>query len=447
MQIIGGNCIYLQNLNTTLMKLISFAKAAAMAMIVTMFTVGCEKPDNGPVASEDTLTNFFVYDGYSFDIRSAVQYDKSDNSVELWLSPISGLTKSKEIKEGGDYVVLNTHKSYLGDRDRFSAAQSKESYISFCEQTFAYGNSGTAYIEVQFSNDSLLVSFLAEKLYTKADDKPLSMLSGEYKGTFTVEKDKQYANDWGFDREHAAIAKAVVTTREDGGNSTITLFEANGKEGIRIELPHSCIGKEYRITASEYPEEIKLYAGKSRFALKGAAGTIKTSVNETETTVSISLSKDGRQLRAEYSGAYESESVKTNRFIFDYEGESPYEGEKEIVKLMVEDKGGVLKLFFSPSEGYTMSEANSTHMPILTIPSSVVNAGKKTFKELTDWEFAYDVMQSWPYTDEYRPHPADTDWIEINREGNVYEIEFVLTSQGTGSYTGTIDVYYKGEAR
>ena len=429
------------------MKLISFAKVAAVAIIGTMFTFGCEKPGNGPVTSEDTLTNFFVYDGYSFDIRSAVHYDKSDNTVEIWLSPISGLTKSKEIKDGGDYVVLNTHKSYLGDRDRFSAAQSKESYISFCEQTFAYGNSGTAYIEVQFSNDSLLVSFLADKLYTKADNKPLSMLSGEYKGTFTVEKDKPYANDWGFDREHAAIAKAVLTTREDGGNSTITLFEANDKEGIRIELPHRCIGKEYRITASEYPEEIKLYAGKNRFELKGAAGRIKTSVIENEATVSISLNKDGRQLRAEYSGAYESESVKTNRFIFDYQGESPYEGEKEIVKLMAEDKGGVLKLFFSPSEGYTMSEANSTHMPILTIPSSVVNAGKKTFKELTDWEFAYDVMQSWPYTDEYKPHPADTDWIEINRAGNVYEIEFVLTSQGTGSYTGTIDVYYKGEAK
>lgn len=428
------------------MKLISFAKVAAAAILGTMLISGCEKPDNGPI-SEAPRTNYFVYNGYSFDINSAVQYDKGDNSVEVWLSPISGLTTSKEIKAGGDYVVFNTHKSFLGDRDRFNSQTSKESYICFGEQKFAYGDQGTAYIEVTMTNDSLKVNFLAEVLQTKNSPVPAAMLSGSFAGTYTVEPDKPYANDWGFDREHAAIAKAVVTTREDGGNSTITLFEANDKEGIRIELPHSSIGKEYRITASEYPEEIKLYAGKSRFALKGAAGTIKTSVNETETTVSISLSKDGRQLRAEYSGAYESESVKTNRFIFDYEGESPYEGKKEIVKLMAEDKGGVLKLFFSPSEGYTMAEANSTHMPILTIPSSVVNAGKKAFNELTDWEFAYDVMQSWPYTDEYRPHPADTDWIEINREGNVYEIEFVITSQGTGSYTGTIDVYYKGEAR
>lgn len=430
------------------MKLISFAKAAALATLVTMFTVGCEKPDNGPVGSEDTLTNFFVYDGYSFDIRSAVQYDKNDNSVELWLSPISGLTKSKEIKDGGDYVVLNTHKSYLGDRDRFSAAQSKESYISFCEQTFAYGNSGTAYIEVQFSNDSLLVSFLAEKLYTKADNKPLSMLSGEYKGTFTVEKDKPYANEWGFDREHAAIAKAVVTTREDGGNSTITLFEANGKEGIRIELPHSCIGKEYHITASEYPEEIKLYTGKNRFALKGAAGTIKTSVNETETTVSIALNQDGRQLRAEYSGAYESEIVKTNRFVYEYVSyDTKVETRNNIVELLVEKSGDKLKIGFSPSDGYSFPSANYTHMPILTIPASIINTGKKNFNQLTGWEFLYDIMQVWPYENDEKPHPADTDWIYINHNDDVYEIEFVLTSQGTLSKPCSIDVYYNGEAR
>ena len=430
------------------MKLISFAKVAAAAILGTMLISGCEKPDNGPI-SEAPRTNYFVYDGYSFDINSAVQYDKGDNSVEVWLSPISGLTTSKDIKAGGDYVVFNTHKSFLGDRDRFNSQTSKESYICFGEQKFAYGNEGTAYIEIQMRNDSLLVAFLAKRLYTKAEDKPkpMSMLSGEYKGTYIVETDKPYKNDWGFDREHTAIAKTILTTREDGGNSSITLLESDGREGIRIELPHSSIGKEYLLTSSSTPDEIKLNTSKNRFILKGAAGTIKTSVNETTATVSISLVKDGRTLRAEYSGAYETETVKLNRFIFDYEGESPYEGNHEIVKLMVEDKGGVLKLFFSPSEGYNIAGANSTHMPIMTLPSSVINAGTKAFNELTDWEFAYDVMQVWPFVDEYRPHPAETDWIEVNREGNVYEIEFVLTSQGTGSQTSTIDVYYQGEAR
>ena len=426
------------------MKLISFAKVAAAAILGTMLISGCEKPDNGPV-SEAPRTNYFVYDGYSFDINSAVQYDKGDNSVEVWLSPVSGLTTSKEIKAGGDYVVFNTHKSFLGDRDRFNSQTSKESYICFGEQKFAYGDQGTAYIEVTMTNDSLKVNFMAEVLLTKNSPVPAAMLSGSYAGTYTVEPDKTYANDWGFDREHTAIAKTILTTREDGGNSSITLFEADGREGIRIELPHSSIGKEYLLTSSSTPDEIKLYAGGSRFILKGAAGTIKTSVNEDVATVSISLVKDGRTLRAEYAGAYGKETVKLNRFIFNYEGESPYEGNHEIVKLMVEDKGGVLKLFFSPSEGYKLEDnINYTHMPILTIPTDIVNEGKKLFKDIQGWSFMYDMMQVGPYESDFKPYPADEDWIEVNFAGGKYEVEVILSANAEGLAGSNIDLYYKG---
>ena len=427
------------------MKLLSFAKAAAMAILGTMLISGCEKPDNGPVSSEEPKTNYFIYNGYEFEINSAVQYDKGDNSVEVWLSPISGLTTSKEIKAGGDYVVFNTHRSYLGGRDRFSADASKDSYICFGEQKFAYGDQGTAYIDVAMPKDSLKVNFLAQVLQTKNSPVPAAMLSGSYAGTYTVEKEQPYANDWGFDREHAAIEKAVYTTREDEGDFSITLYEANGTEAIRIEMPEDEFGDEILLS---FPQTtLKLYIRGIEFSLQGAAGTIKTSVDEDAATVSISLVKDGRILRAEYSGAYETETVKLNRFKFYYEGESPYEGNHKIEKLMVEDNDDVLKLFFSPSEGYTISNANSTHMPILTIPTSIINAGKKTFMELEGWEFAYDVMQSWPYDNEYKPHPLYSDWIEINRDGMEYEVEFILTGQATGMNTSTIDVYYKGEAR
>lgn len=429
------------------MKLISFAKVAAAAILGTMLISGCEKPDNGPI-SEAPRTNYFVYDGYSFDINSAVQYDKGDSSVEVWLSPISGLTTSKEIKAGGDYVVFNTHKSFLGDRDRFINQTSKESYICFGEQKFAYGDEGTAYIEVTMTNDSLKVNFLAQILQTKNSSVPAAMLSGSFAGTYTVENDKPYENDWGFDREHAAIAKAIVTTREDRGNSSITLLESDGREGIRIELPHSSIGKEYLLTSSSTPDEIKLYTSKNRFILKGAAGTIKTSVKENVATVSISLVKDGSQLRAEYSGAYDTKTVKENRFIYTYEGDSGYEGKQYIVKLMVSDNGSVLKMYFSPAEDYSITDhINKTHMPILTVPSSIVNDGRKAFTDLENWEFGYDMMEVWPYQDEYRPHPEAKDWIEINRKDNVYEVEFILSSIGEGLYKSTMDLYYKGEAR
>ena len=86
-------------------------------------------------------------------------------------------------------------------------------------------------------------------------------------------------------------------------------------------------------------------------------------------------------------------------------------------------------------------------MPVLTVQSSIINQGKKSFTEITGWEFAFDMMQVWPYEDAYRPHPADTDWIEINHDGDTYEVEFVLSSNATGMQGSSIDVYYKGEAR
>ena len=434
---------------TTLMKLTSFAKAAAMAILGIMLTAGCQKPDNGPT-TEEPRTNFFVYDGYSFDIRSAVQYDKGDNSVEVWLSPVSGLTTSKEIEAGGDYVVFNTHKSFLGSRDRFNSQSSKESYICFGEQKFAYGKEGTAYIEADIRNDSLIVSFLAEKLYTKADVKPLGILTGEYKGPLTIEKEKPYENEWGFDREHHKLASALMTMREDDGDWSLAFMDESGKEAIKIELPSDKMEKPIIFTADSKPSYLTVrYDGGNKLSLDGASGQISITNDEKHAMIfSLTINAQGRILRAEYKGGFKAEIKKLNRFKYTYDGDSPYEGTQTIVKLMVEDKGGVLKLFFSPSEGYSISNANSTHMPILTIPSSIINKGTKSFRTdiKEDWEFAYDMMQVWPYTDEYRPHADYNDWVKINREGKEYEVELMLTSLGEGMQTSWMDLYYKGEA-
>jgi hypothetical protein len=427
----------------------SYLKAAALAIFGIMLSLGCEKPDNTPEVPEVPRTNFFTYTEYTFDINSAVQYDKGDNSVEIWLSPATGLTTSREIKSYGDYVVLNTHRSYLGGRDRFNSQNSKDSYISFCDYRFTYGNEGTAYIDVTMTNDSLKVSFLADVLQTKHSPAPVAMLSGSYAGTYTVEKEKQYVNEWGIDREHIAVTDAVLTTREDGGNSSIALLEADGSEGIKIELPDDQIGREHLFTTSETPAGITLkYNNGAYLDLKGAIGYIKTSLDGSSAEVSVSIVKDGMHIRAEYTGAYGTDIVKENRFVYTYEGDSGYEGKQYIVKLMVSDNGGVLKMYFSPAEGYSITDhINKTHMPILTVPSSIVNDGRKAFTDLKNWKFGYDMMDVWPYQDEYRPHPAATDWIEINRKDNVYEVEFILSSIGEGSYTSTMDLYYKGEAR
>ena len=56
----------------------------AAALISAMALAGCQK-ETQTTPEPEVKTNFFTYDGYSFDINSAARIDKGDNTVELWL--------------------------------------------------------------------------------------------------------------------------------------------------------------------------------------------------------------------------------------------------------------------------------------------------------------------------------------------------------------------------
>lgn len=427
-----------------------FALAASIFMTSLFLLAGCTEPDDTtPVTPEEESTCYFIYDGYHFDINSAVKYEKGDNSVEIWLSPLSGLTTSEAIQNAGDYVVLNTHVTYLGKRDRFEGATSKNSYLKFTDLEFAYGDKGMAYIEADIKDGELTLSFLAEVLRTKESPVPAIMLKGEYKGTFVTETESRYSNEWGFDRERTGLSSAVYTTREDGGYSSVTMLDENGNEAVTILMSPENINKSFTFTATDKVDGLRLeYLGGADFDLDDASGTIMTKVSEDgNLEAKVDVLKNGKQLRAHYSGAYSEDIVKTNRYVYDYEGTSTYEGRYEIVKLMVTGGAGSTKFYLSPDEAYTTSYTHF-HMPILKVPSEIINGGKKLFKDIKGWDFAFDMMQVWPYEDDAdKPHPADTDWIEINHDGDTYEVEFVLNGVATGMPACSIDVYYKGEAR
>lgn len=426
---------------------ISFAFMTSLLLMMG----SCEKPDSNKPEPEERK-NFFTFETYSFDINSVVKYDKGDNAIELWLSPESGLTTTSQIEKSGDYVVLNTHASYLGSRDRFDARASADSYIRFGNDLqYEYGDEGVAYIEVQIEGDKITLAFLAQSLNAKAADQVKAQLHGTYSGTYVTEKEKAYENDWGINRQHNQIDKVVMTMREDDGDWSLKMLNKDGTEGIRIDFPTEMMDQEIVIGGNNNANDLKLfYNGGVEFPLKDAAGWIKilNNVNDKPLTVSISLIKGDTQLRAEYAGGFTPEIVKLNRFIYNNAGSSLFEnGTYEIVKLMVENNGTTCRFFLSPSEGYTISGSNSTHMPIITVPAEIINAGKKSFMELKDWKFEFVEMQVWPYEDEYRPHPSYSDWIEVKKEGNIYQLEFILSSIATGMAESHIDAHYKGEAK
>ena len=264
----------------------------------------CEKPDSG---SEGTTpvekTNYFTYDGYSFDINSVVKYDQGDNTVELWLSPKVGAATISEIEKEGDYVVLCTHSSYLGNRDRFSGSTSKNSSISFgSDLEFAYGDAGTAYIQANIEGDVLTVDFLTQKLYSKASEpSSKAILQGTFKGTFTTQTEQPYSNEWGINRNREDLTGAVYSIHEDGTNSEITLLSASG-EAFKLNLAPSLIGKTITLPYNGSGSNLKLTynSGAFEFNLSKATGLISTSVNNGELEVKIDeLIEDARKIREE----------------------------------------------------------------------------------------------------------------------------------------------------
>lgn len=431
------------------MTLIRHARIAAIMAIVLASVCNCQKPDDNQGSTEpEVKTNYFNYEGYSFDINSVVKYDQGDSSVELWLSPMSGATTIAEIQKEGDYVVLNTNKAYLGKRDRFSEGPSKNSYIRFGEnQKFAYGDAGTAYIMAAIEGDQITIEFLAQNLYTKAAEVKAS-LQGTYKGAFTTETEQPYNNEWGLNRNREAITGASYTTYEAGGNANITLYTGASSEAVKVSLDPSNVGKTITLPYAGSSSKLNVtYNSAVEFNIAKATGTITTSLNNGELVVNIDATNGDKRLRAIYKGAYTEEIVKLNRFIYNNAGTSLFEnGTYDIVKLMVENNGTTCKFFLSPSENYTISTSYSTNMPILTVPSDIINAGKKSFNELTEWKFDFVEMQVWPYEDEYRPHPASSDWIEVKKDGNNYKLEFVLSSIATGMPESHIDAHYNGPA-
>ena len=170
-------------------------------------------------------------------------------------------------------------------------------------------------------------------------------------------------------------------------------------------------------------------------------------------------SDSDERLRAVYNGRYSDILHKSNRYIFTYQGtrshtcENVIEGSctHPIITLFVRKNSGMLTLFFAPSAGFSSVGASTIHMPILTIPESIINTGRKAFTDeiisTTDWEFGFDAMQVWSFTDEYRPHPTADSWITISKDDNgQYEIEMFLEGQATGSADASIDLYYSGPA-
>ena len=63
---------------------VSLKLATLFALFISL--TACEKPNQEVNTNKEKDSNCFVYDGYSFDIKSVVSYDAGDNLLEFWIS-------------------------------------------------------------------------------------------------------------------------------------------------------------------------------------------------------------------------------------------------------------------------------------------------------------------------------------------------------------------------
>ena len=415
------------------------------ALISVMALAGCQK-ETQTTPEPEVKTNFFTYDGYSFDINSAARIDKGDNTVELWLSPDKGLTTMADYLASGDYLAICTHKSYLGTRDRFTGQASKNSFIRFADKEFKSGQDGTAYIEANIANDSLKLDFLAEKMYTRSAVQQGALISGTYAGLITEIKEEGYANEWGFNMERADIKKVTYIEQEDGSGLSIIIADDLYNESLNITITPDLINKILSFSNDARQQGVSVtYYGGVEFDLTKALGSIQTELKDNNLSVKLDLTNSDFRVRANYNGAYTYKLAKLNRYIFDSGTTSALNGRTEIVKLMVKDAGDNTMFYLSPNLAYTTKQ-DYTYMPILTVPDAIINAGKTYFKDIKNWDFKYDMMQVGPFESTEKPYPADNDWVEISFRNGIYEVDVELTGNADGLPKSSIDLFYKGKA-
>lgn len=419
---------------------------SALAGLFCLFSCGkTPTPDSG---RQDQYTNTFTLDGSEYTIGSVVRFDQDNNTVQFWISQEEGLTTVESIEEAGEYLVISTHKSYLGSRDRFTKAGT---FVKFGNRRFAYGDEGLGYIETSFTEEEMSIEFAVENLNTKSDDaaeETAAALKGDYKGTYATYTEEALDNEWAMNLERFDVASAHVITREDGGVDTYTLYDRSGLVAVEFTLPQSRRGLPTLFSMTESVDKafrIK-YNNGNNADMTLAFGSITAIADENGLRVSFDITENETRIRAEYEGAYTSSMVKGNRYIYSSGSSygSGYDGKFNLTELRSEQEFGKIILKFIP-EG---TDEMYSDIPELTISDfSLIGQEKIDMRNTPGWYFEFDRIAVECYDNEWKPAPMAGSWLTIKEmedgDGIIIDME-LATEDPTFKYISSIDLYYEG---
>lgn len=409
------------------------------------FISGCTDPAIPQIEEEEeNFSNDFTYNGNVYNIGSVVRFDQNNNTIQLWISETEGLTDIDAVEEAGDYLIVSFHKSYLGQRDRFTKPGS---FIRFGNKVFASGDDGLGYIDTELSGNDITVKFAVKRMHTRAEDEEIELF-GSYKGSFGTYNEPKYENQIGINRNRQTLSDLHMILREDGGSDTFILYDNTGKEALSLCLPQARRGLPTQFyLGSENTEGMKIsYAGQHEIPLDQAYGTATVDFSANAVTVSVDITYNETNIKAEYAGGFTSETVKANRYI--YESGSAYgtgyEGKFVLSELRVERYNNSLIFKFIP-EG---TDEQYSDIPILRITDTALIGKKKIdLRNTPGWFFEFDRLEVGCYENEFKPCAAEGSFLTLIETENGYHVDLELQSDDPYSLSSsTIDLHYNGAA-
>lgn len=427
-------------MNMNIKAYFSSVTLLCLAMIVTLS--GCKEPaPSSDGDTTETIQNEFSFNGSSHSIGSAVRFDQDNNTVQFWLSPNSGMTDIDEMAEDGDCIVLSVHKSYLGSRDRLTKSGS---FIKYGSEVYTSGDEGLGYIETEIKDDVLTLKFAVEKFPVKSET--ALALTGVYSGSFSIFEDQPYSNEWAIERDRSSLSSASLVIREDGGSDTYILYEGKNSKAIEFTMPQSYRGIDALFNTKDEPLDgvNVLYDGGKTMELSKAYGSINASFAEQGMDVSFDLTYEGKRIRAEYKGAYDTEIRKSNRYIYKsgYPYQDHYDGRFNLSELRIERKSNGYTFKFIPQG----TDEIYSDIPELRITDlSLIGKSDIRLRNTEGWHFEFDKMMLDPYENEWKPAATEESTLTIYETKDGYYVDLELsTIEPTFKYVSTIDLHFEG---
>lgn len=416
---------------------------SSIAIIIMTLLSGCKEPQPSNGDGEG-IANGFTYNDETIAIGSVVRFDQDNHTVQFWLSPEEGLATIDDMERNGNYLIVSTHMSYIGSRDRFTKPGS---FVRYGQMQFAYADEGMGYIETSLSEEEVTISFSVEKMASGSNDSSMA-IQGHYKGSYSSYSEEPLENECAVNRVRTDISKAEFTFREDGGPDTYRLFDSSGSNLLEFTLPQSRRGLPTLFnTKDESPEGIMIsYYDRDKIDLSQAFGSITADINETSMNISFDISAESERIRAEYDGVYDLEIRKSNRYIYDsgYPYGSGYDGRFNLVELRTEYDFGKIVMKFIPYD----TDERFADIPELTITDiSLIGQEMVDLRNTPGWYFEFDKMAVSCYENEWKPAASEGSYLTIleTENGDGIIVDLILSSEEpTFKYISTIDLHYEG---